>query len=115
MKKKSNPIKECLQYNISVEGENCELLYFEHLKKLINECEKAKYKVNFFIRAKTPSSFAKSRISIYTQKGKKSEGYVKFFHVQDIEDYYDKEQLNKFKLIIDDIEKAKKECNISSY
>lgn len=36
MKKKSNPIKECLQYNISVEGENCELLYFEHLKKLIN-------------------------------------------------------------------------------
>lgn len=115
MKKKSNPIKECLQYNISVEGENCELLYFEHLKKLINECEKAKYKVNFFIRAKTPSSFAKSRISIYTQKGKKSEGYVKFFHVQDIEDYYDKEQLNKFKLIIDDIEKTKKECNISSY
>ena len=71
MKKKSNPIKECLQYNISVEGENCELLYFEHLKKLINECEKAKYKVNFFIRAKTPSSFAKSRISIYTQKGNK--------------------------------------------
>lgn len=63
---KSNPIKECLQYNISVEGVNCELLYFEHLKELINECEKAKYKVNFFIRAKTPSSFAKSRISIYT-------------------------------------------------
>ena len=113
MKKKSNPIKECLQYNISVEGENCELLYFEHLKKLINECEKAKYKVNFFIRAKNPSSFAKSRISIYTQKGKKSEGYVKFFHVQDIEDYYDKEQLNKFKLIIDDIEKAKKEAEKS--
>ena len=71
MKKKSNTIKECLQYNISVEGENCELLYFEHLKKLINECEKAKYKVNFFIRAKNPSSFTKSRISIYTQKGKK--------------------------------------------
>lgn len=39
----------------------------------------------------------------------------KIFHVQDIEDYHDKEQLNKFKLIVDDIEKAKKECNISSY
>ena len=46
MKKKSNPIKECLQYNISVEGINWELLYFEHLKKLINECEKAKKECN---------------------------------------------------------------------
>lgn len=30
-------MKESLSYNISVEGEVCETLYFEHLSKLINK------------------------------------------------------------------------------
>ena len=63
-------LKQSLSYNISVEGEVCEKLYFEHLAKLINECDGAVYKVAFFVRKKNPSSFYKSRVNTYAKKKK---------------------------------------------
>lgn len=68
-------MKESKSYNISVEGE-CEKYYFDHLAELINNYEKATYKVKFSIKKKNPLSFAKTRNNIYAQKGKKSEGYI---------------------------------------
>lgn len=108
-------MKESIKFNISVEGINCETLYFEHLENLINNCENAKYKAKFFVKQKNPLSFAKSRINTYSQKGKKGEGFIKYFHIQDIEDYDDEYQRNKFHHLIDEISKAKKYCNISTY
>lgn len=78
-KEKSKKIKECLSYKISVEGENCEALYFEHLQELINDYEPAKYKVSFDIKPKNPLSFAKSRTTQYAKKGKKTDGYINLY------------------------------------
>ena len=114
-KEKSKKIKECLSYKISVEGENCEVLYFDHLQELINDYEPAKYKVSFDVKPKNPLSFAKSRTTQYAKKGKKTDGYIKFIHVQDIEDYYSQYHKNKFEKLIDEIEDAKKQCKISCY
>ena len=115
MKKKvKKSIKPCKSYKISVEGINCEVLYFEHLQELINEYDAAEYKVNFYVKKKNPLSFAKSRITAFSKKNKKND-YIKFIHVQDIEDYYDAYQRQKFEDLIDEIEVAKKECKISTY
>lgn len=35
--------KESRQFNISVEGVNCEKMYFEHLSKLINSSDRSTY------------------------------------------------------------------------
>lgn len=107
-------MKESKLFNISVEGE-CELYYFEHLQNLINNCYSATYKAKFFIKKKNPLSFAKSRNNVYCQKGSKGAGFIKYFHIQDIENYYDDFQKNKFYNLIDEIEETKKVCNISVY
>lgn len=107
--------KQSLSYNISVEGEVCEDKYFEHLSELINNCATSKYNVKFFIKKKNPKSFAKSRINLYNQKPKKDEGEIKYIHIQDIENYYDSYQLDKFKNLIDEINETKRECKIRSY
>lgn len=105
--------KECLSYVISVEGENCEVMYFNHLQNLINNCEYSKYNVNIDVKKKNPISFAKSKTIPFAKVGKNNE--IKFYHVQDIEDYYDKFQLNKFHSIIDEVVQAKKLCRIPYY
>lgn len=107
--------KESNSYNISVEGENCETLYFEHLAKIINDYEPALYKAHIFPKKKNPLSFAKSRINIYSGKSGNKKPSIKYFHIQDIEDYYDSFQKNKFEKLIDEIDKAKEECNIGYY
>ena len=108
-------MKESKSYKISIEGEVCEKLYFEHLEMLINNCNKALYKAKFFVKKKNPLSFAKSRSNIYASKGNKHEGFIKYFHIQDIEDYYDNFQKEKFFNLIDEINETKKVCNISVY
>ncbi len=87
-------------YSLTVEGE-CEKLYFLHLQKLINKEEKrianCQYEPSISIK-KNPLKQAKA-----------FNGYSnKFFHIQDIEDYDDEFQRNKFLKLIQDIKKANK-------
>ena len=51
--------KESRQFNISVEGINCEKLYFEHLAKLINNSDRSTYnlKVDPLLSAGTGERF----------------------------------------------------------
>lgn len=44
--------KESRQFNISVEGINCEKMYFEHLAKLINESGNNNLSVHFMLERK---------------------------------------------------------------
>ncbi len=90
-------------YSLTVEGE-CEKLYFEHLRELINECQNKKkqcvFKPDIKVKA-NPLSFARrfSNLSI------------PFFHIQDIEDYDDVFQRDKFQHLLLDIKSAKKLVN----
>lgn len=105
-------MKESLSYNIYVEGEVCEKLYFQHLATLINNCDYATKKVKFFIKEKiSPISFYKSRINIYAQKinGKKNDG-IQYLHVQDIE-CYDTDK-DKFLKLLDELNEVQKRYKI---
>ena len=93
--------KQCLPFYISVEGEVCEYYYFKHLQNLINNSNINKYNVNFKIKKKKPSSFAKSKTILYD-----GEDTQTFYHIQDLENY--KTHNEKFQLIIDDINNAKR-------
>lgn len=87
--------KESRQFNMSAEGINCETMYFEHLARLINTSEDNKYNIKLNCRKSSPGSFAKRMSHLPTDKcGNKK---IPFLHVQDIEDYYDEEQLARFK------------------
>ena len=104
-------LKQSLRYNISVEGEVCEILYFEHLSRLINECDKATYKVSFDIKKKNPSSFYKSRVNTYARKKKgKAKECITYFHVQDIECY--ETHNDKFVALINEIKKLEEETGV---
>lgn len=86
-------------YSLTVEGQ-CEKLYFEHLKNLINNCPTKKKHCVFKpeIKVKTsPFSHAKSFSSLR----------IHFFHIQDIEDHNDKFQREKFEDLLRDIKQAK--------
>lgn len=106
-------LKQSLKYNISVEGEVCETLYFKHLSKLINNTQQADYKVSFDIKKKNPSSFYKSRVNTYAKKKKskgKSKEYITYFHVQDIECFNTHNA--QFVALINEIKKLEKEYNV---
>ena len=105
-------LKQCLSYNISVEGEVCEKLYFEHLARLINECEKATYKVSFFVKKKTPASFYKSRVNTYAKKkkAKNGDGYITYFHVQDLESFQTHNEV--FRNLLNEIDTLKNQFGI---
>lgn len=87
-------------YSLTVEGE-CEKLYFNHLKKLINNEEKrianCQYEPSISVK-KNPLKQAKA-LNGYSNK---------FFHIQDVEDYDDEFQKNKFLDLIHDIKEANK-------
>ena len=80
-------MKESRQFNISVEGINCEKMYFDHLANLINTSGQNKFNASMNCRKASPSSFAKRNAhkNIGRHKGKN----LPYFHIQDIEDYYD--------------------------
>ena len=51
--------KESRQFNITVEGINCEKMYFEHLSKLINSDDRSTYNLIIMIFSE-PSSMGLS-------------------------------------------------------
>ena len=51
--------KESRLFHISVEGINCEKLYFEHLAKLINNSDRNTYNLKIAPRKMSPMEYAK--------------------------------------------------------
>lgn len=101
--------KETRQFNISVEGINCERMYFEHLAKLINESD-ATYNMKPNCKKISPLDFAKRNSHLPPDKYGKNK--IPYIHIQDIEDYHDKKQLIKFKQLIDDMRKVEDEYGL---
>ncbi len=106
-------MKESKRVYISVEGDVCELQYFEHLRDLINSCTEGKYKLNLSIKKKNPFAFVKANAykAIDTDSNNRP---LPFFHIQDIEDYSDEGLKKQFKALIDDMKKAEDEFKIST-
>lgn len=104
--------KESRQFNISVEGINCEKMYFEHLAKLINSSDRSTYNLKVDPKKMSPLEYAKRNAYKPVDK-KKGNKKIPYIHVQDIEDYYDDYQREKFFGMIDDMRTAEKQFNIS--
>ena len=104
--------KESRQFNISVEGTNCEKMYFEHLAKLINSSGRNTYNLKIEPRKMSPMEYAKRNAfkPVERRKGKETIPYI---HVQDIEDYNDDEQRKKFFGMIDEMRSAEKKFGIT--
>lgn len=102
---------ESRQFHMSVEGVNCEKLYFEHLAKLINASGRNKYNLKISPRAMTPMQYAKR--TAYKFVDKRKGGNLPYIHIQDIEDFYDTEQRQKFYGTIDEMRKAERTFGIS--
>ena len=103
---------ESRQFLVSVEGVNCERMYFEHLAKLINTSGRNKYNLNISPKAMSPLQYAKRNAykQVYRQKGGNK---LPYFHIQDIEDYYDAPLQQKFYGIIDEMREAERVFDIS--
>ena len=103
--------KESRQFYISVEGINCEKMYFEHLAKLINSSD-ATYNLKVDPRKMTPMQYAKRNAHRPVEK-RKGNKMLPYIHVQDIEDYYGEFHRKKFYGIIDEMRDAEDEFKIS--
>lgn len=96
-------MKESRTFYLSVEGENCEVLYFEHLQKLINNCPDCRYKVKFIIK---PQLGPKSMVKRYGHKPDdkdRSGKIIPYFHIQDVEDYYSETHNKKFRKLLSEL------------
>ena len=103
---------ESRQFHMSVEGANCERLYFEHLAKLINCSDRHKYNLKISPKAMSPMQHAKR--NAYKPVDKRRDGKkLPYIHIQDIEDYYDAEQRRRFYGIIDEMRTAERTFDIS--
>lgn len=103
--------KESRQFNISVEGINCEKMYFEHLAKLINSSDST-YNLKVAPRKMSPMQYA--RRNAYKPVAKRKDNKkLPYIHVQDIEDYYNEFHKNKFFGMIDEMREAEREFGIS--
>ena len=101
--------KESRKFFISVEGENCEKQYFEHLQKLINACPESKYNVNFVIKAQvTPRQMIKRCGSMPIDRDAQGKP-IPYMHVADIEDYNDSGFRKHFFDLLDEMKVIKKE------
>ena len=102
--------KESRQFNISVEGINCENMYFEHLSKLINNSDRSTYNLKIAPKKMSPLEYAKrnSYKPVERRNGKK----LPYIHIQDIEDYYDDYQRTKFYKMIDEMRAAEKKFGV---
>lgn len=103
--------KESRQFNISVEGINCEKMYFEHLAKLINDSDST-YNLKVDPRKMTPMQYAKRNAyrPVEKRKGNRNLPYI---HIQDIEDYHSEFHRKKFYETIDEMREAEDEFGIS--
>lgn len=86
--------KESRTFYMSVEGINCETLYFMHLAKLINESGSNRYNLKVNPKVASPMAYAK-RMSGKTSD-KKGSRNLPYIHIQDIEDYYSDYHRRKF-------------------
>ena len=102
--------KQSMLFFISVEGINCEKMYFEHLAKLINNSDSV-YKIKINVKKMQPYEFAKRSFHLYNANFKNNKK-IPFFHIQDIEDYYNTVQRNKFFTLVDELRKAEKDFRI---
>lgn len=102
--------KESRQFNISVEGINCERLYFEHLAKLMNEAGSNKYNAKIICKKISPEQFAKR--NAHRPVDKRGNKKIPYLHVQDIEDYYDEKRRKTFYNLIDELRKTEKDYGI---
>lgn len=73
--------KESILFNISVDGINCERLYFEHLAKLINESGQNRYNAKILCKKISPEQFAKR--SAHRPTDKKNNRKIPYIHIQD--------------------------------
>lgn len=103
--------KESRSFNISVEGMNCERLYFLHLAKLINESGSNKYNLKVNPKVASPMQYAK-RIAARPSDSKNRKK-LPYIHVQDIEDYDSEYHRKKFYAIIDEMRNAESEFGMS--
>lgn len=103
--------RESRQFHISVEGINCEKMYFEHLAKLINSDNRSTYNLKVAPKKMSPVEYAKR--NAYKPVDKKKNKKIPYIHVQDIEDYYDNYQRKKFFEMIDEMRKAEKQFNLT--
>ncbi len=104
--------KESRQFNISVEGINCEKMYFEHLAKLINTSGLNTYNLKIDPKKMSPYEYAKRNAYKPVEK-RKSNKLIPYIHIQDIEDYYDELQRTKFYRMITEMRTAEDEFRIS--
>ena len=103
--------KESRQFNISVEGINCEKLYFEHLAILINSSNSNTYNLKIDPKKMGPLEYAKRNAYKPVDK-RRSNKKLPYIHIQDIEDYYDDYQRCKFYNLIDDMRTAEDKFGI---
>lgn len=105
--------KESRKFYISVEGINCERLYFEHLQKLINETPESRYKVRFDIKPQTgPLSMAKRTIYKPDDKDRRGRS-IEHFHIEDVEDYNDEDHQKRFWIVLQEAKEAHSRFGIS--
>lgn len=104
--------KESRLFHISVEGINCEKLYFEHLAKLINNSDRNTYNLKIAPRKMSPMEYAK-RNAFKPADKRRGNRKIPYIHIQDIEDYYDDYQRSKFYGMLDEIKQAEKQFGIS--
>lgn len=105
-------LKQSRKFYISVEGINCEKMYFEHLAYLINHSTCSKYNLAITPRVASPMDFAKRNVQ-HSKEAQKKGTKFPFIHIQDIEDYYNESFKNRFFALIDEIRQAEKEFGIT--
>lgn len=102
-------MKESRTVFLSVEGKNCEVLYFEHLQKLINACPDSRFKVKFVIKPQIgPKSMVK-RIGHKPDDKDRSGKVIPYMHVQDVEDYNSAVHKEKFENLLLEIHEIEHE------
>ena len=104
--------KESRQFNISVEGAVCEKLYFEHLALLINNSSRNIYNMQVKPKKMSPLEYAKRNAYKPVEKRGRNKA-VPYIHIQDIEDYYDDFQRNKFYSVISEMRTAENKFGIT--
>ena len=103
--------KESRQFHISVEGVNCEKMYFEHLAKLINTSDRNTYNLKVDPRKMSPMEYAKRNAHKPMEK-RRGNKRIPYIHVQDIEDYYSDLHRAKFYGMIDEMRNAEDKFGI---
>ena len=104
--------KESRQFTMSVEGINCEKMYFDHLAKLINNSERSTYNLKIAPKVMSPLEYAK-RNSYKPVDKRKGNQRLPYIHIQDIEDYYSEYHKKKFCGLIDEIRKVESKFGIT--